>query len=127
MTEAALVSSLDMALLDLEGQAQGQPIHALLGGAVRQHVPLYANINRRTVDRTPASFAASAVVAIAAGYTSFKLAPFDEINQARCAEGDIGPALQHGLDRIWATREAIGPRPPCASTATGASIRRTLL
>ena len=108
LTEAALVSSLDMALLDLEGQAQGQPIHTLLGGAVRQHVPLYANINRRTVERTPASFAASAVVAIAAGYTSFKLAPFDEINQARCAEGDIGPALQPGLDRIRATREAIG-------------------
>ncbi len=109
LTEAALVSSLDMALLDLEGQAQGQPIHALLGGAVRQHVPLYANINRRTVERTPASFAASAAVAIAAGYTSFKLAPFDEINQARCAEGDIAPDLQHGLDRIAATREAIGP------------------
>ena len=98
-----------MALLDIEGQARGLPIHALLGGAERRQIPLYANINRRTVERTPAAFAASAAVAIAAGYTSFKLAPFDEIDQARCAEGDIAPDLQHGLDRIAATREAIGP------------------
>ncbi len=109
LTEAALVSSLDMALLDLEGQAQGRPIHALLGGAVRQHVPLYANINRRTVERTPQAFAASARAAIPAGYTSFKLAPFDEITPERCADGDIAVDLQHGLDRIAATREAIGP------------------
>ena len=116
-----------MALLDLEGQALGQPIHALLGGAVRQHVPLYANINRRTVERTPASFAASAAVAIAAGYTSFKLAPFDEITPERCAEGDIASTCSTGSTGSRRREMRSARRPRCASTATGASIRRTPL
>ncbi len=106
---AALASALDMALLDLEGQRRDLPIHALLGGAVRQAVPLYANINRRTVERTPVAFGASAAAAGTAGYTIFKLAPFDEIDQARCAEGDIAGALEPGLERIAASRTAIGP------------------
>lgn len=109
LAEAALASSLDTALLDLEGQGLGRPVHALLGGAVRRRIPLYANINRRTVERTPEAFAASALAALAEGYTIFKLAPFDEIDQARCAEGDIAPALRPGLERIAAARETIGP------------------
>jgi galactonate dehydratase len=107
--EAALVSSLDMALLDLEGQAQGRPIHALLGGAVRDRIPLYANINRRTVERTPAAFAASARVAAQAGYTIFKLAPFDDVTPERCARGEVATLVEAALARIAATREAIGP------------------
>lgn len=107
--EAALVSSLDMALLDLEGQARGLPIHALLGGAVRDRIPLYANINRRTVDRTPEAFAAGARVAAEAGYAMFKLAPFDDITPERCAAGDVAALVDAGLARIAATREAIGP------------------
>jgi galactonate dehydratase len=107
--EAALVSSLDMALLDLEGQARGLPIHALLGGAVRDRIPLYANINRRTVERTPEAFAASARVAAEAGYTIFKLAPFDDVTPERCAQGEAAALVEAGLARIAATREAIGP------------------
>jgi galactonate dehydratase len=110
LAEAAFASSLDMALLDLQGQALGKPIHALLGGAVRQDIPLYANINRRTAPRTPEGFAASAGVAIAAGYTIFKLAPFDEVSVERCAGGDIASLMAPGLARIRATREAIGPK-----------------
>ncbi|MEZ5866256.1 MAG: mandelate racemase/muconate lactonizing enzyme family protein [Geminicoccaceae bacterium] len=109
IAEAAFASSLDMALLDLQGQAAGKPIHALLGDAVRQDIPLYANINRRTAPRTPEGFAASAGVAIAAGYTIFKLAPFDEVSVERCAGGDIAALIAPGLARIRATREAIGP------------------
>ncbi len=110
LAEAAFVSSLDMALLDLQGQAAGRPVHALLGDLVRRDIPLYANINRRTAPRTPEGFAASAGVAIAAGYTIFKLAPFDEVSVERCAGGDIPSLIEPGLARIRATREAIGPQ-----------------
>lgn len=36
------ISAIDIALWDLWGQSLGQPIHALLGGAVRDHVVAYA-------------------------------------------------------------------------------------
>jgi galactonate dehydratase len=41
-----VLSAFEQALWDLAGQAAGQPIHALFGGALREAVPLYANINR---------------------------------------------------------------------------------
>lgn len=34
-------SAIDIALWDLWGQALGQPIHTLLGGRVREHIPVY--------------------------------------------------------------------------------------
>jgi len=108
LAESALRSSLDMALCDLEGQRLGQPIHALLGGARRDKVMLYANINRRTTPRTPDAFAASARLAAARGYGVFKLAPFDEITPAACGRNDLDALLQPGLARIAAAREAIG-------------------
>ena len=38
------MSAVDMALWDLCGRAVGQPVHALLGGAVRDHVVPYASL-----------------------------------------------------------------------------------
>jgi galactonate dehydratase len=55
-----VLSAFEGALWDLAGQEQGRPIHALLGGALRETVPLYANINRGTNPRTPEGFAAAA-------------------------------------------------------------------
>jgi galactonate dehydratase len=109
MAHAALRSSLDMALLDLEGQRTGQPVHALLGGARRDKVLLYANINRRTTPRTPEAFAASARLAADRGYGIFKLAPFDEITPEVCREDDLDALLELGLGRIAAARAAVGP------------------
>jgi len=111
IAEAALSSAVDMALLDLQAQAQGEPLHVLLGGARRTAVEVYANINRRTTDRSPQGFAASARHALGAGFRSIKIAPFDEVDIQTCeaAEG-FGTAFQCGLDRIAATRAAIGPQ-----------------
>ena len=55
-----MASALEQALWDLAGQRAGQPIHAMLGGALREPVPLYANINRGANPRTPEGFAAAA-------------------------------------------------------------------
>src|SRR5262245_8801443 len=35
------ISAIDIALWDLKGRAVGRPVHALLGGALRQRVPAY--------------------------------------------------------------------------------------
>ena len=106
LAAAAAVSAIDHALWDIAGRRAGQSVAAMLGGPRRATVPLYANINRRTVDRRPESFAASACAALAAGFTAVKIAPFDEMTPGLpVAAGAIGP----GLDRIAAARAAIGP------------------
>jgi galactonate dehydratase len=108
--ESAAISGLDQALHDLAARSQGVSIATLIGGERRRKVGLYANINRRTRDRTPAGFAKSAQVAIDAGYTAFKIAPFDEVTPEGCAEPGFNAALDSGLARIAAVRQAIGPQ-----------------
>ena len=108
LPEAAIASALDQALWDLAGQRAGKPLWRVLGGDERR-IPLYANINRRTVDRRPRGFAASAHHAAARGATRFKVAPFDDLTPS-IADGDDGRRLiDAGIARIAATREAAGP------------------
>lgn len=104
-----VLSAFEGALWDLAGQAAGQPIHALLGGALRPRIPLYANINRGTNPRTPEGFSAAATRAMAAGFTAFKLAPFDPIIWEDAAEPGWRAGYAQGLARIAAVRAAIGP------------------
>jgi galactonate dehydratase len=54
--------------LDLHVQDVGTSVCQMLGGAPRTQVPLYVNINRRTVQRTPEAFAQSAIDAMTAGF-----------------------------------------------------------
>ena len=105
--EAGIVSALDQALWSLHAQARGQSLAEVLGSG-QSRVPVYANINRRTERRTPEGFAASAEAAMAAGHVAFKVAPFDEVNPTLCSQGDGVRAMQAGLARVAAVREAIG-------------------
>ncbi len=105
--QAGVVSALDQALWCLHAEAQGQSLARALG-MQRDQVPVYANINRRTELRTPEGFAASAEAALASGHTAFKLAPFDEVTPAVCAEGNGVRAMRKGLDRVAAVRGVIG-------------------
>ena len=107
MEQAGVVSALDQALWGLHAQTNGQSLAEAVG-AKRDRVPVYANINRRTEVRTPEGFAASAEAAMAAGHAAFKLAPFDEVSPAVCAQGDGVRALRKGLERVAAVREVIG-------------------
>ena len=100
---AAIISALDHTLWDIEGQRQGRPIHELLGKQHSAIIPLYANINRRTTDRSPAAFAESALRAVADGYDAIKIAPFDNVSPGSSA------GITDGLARAAAVRDAIGP------------------
>ncbi|MDA8050654.1 MAG: hypothetical protein M0002_11715 [Rhodospirillales bacterium] len=106
---AALHCALDQALWDVAARRAGVPLATALGGARRTAVPLYANVNRRTRERSPASFARSAATAAAAGFRAVKIAPFDEVDEPARARGEARAAAAPGLNRIAAVRAAIGP------------------
>lgn len=105
----AVLSAFEQALWDLAGQAAGRPIHALLGGRLRDAVPLYANINRGANPRTPEGFAAAARRAAAEGFRAVKLAPFEPLVWEDTADAAQRGAYAQGLARIAAVRGAVGP------------------
>jgi galactonate dehydratase len=104
-----MLSAIEQALWDIAGQALGQPIHTLLGGALRDAVPLYANINRGTNPRTPEGFAAAARRALDAGFRAIKLAPFDPIVWEDAADPAWRAGYAEGIARIAAVRQEVGP------------------
>jgi galactonate dehydratase len=106
---AALWSAFSLACDDLASQIAGKPLTALYGGDPSATIPLYANINRRTVDRSPQGFSKSARHACNRGFTAFKIAPFDTVTPSLCAKGEAGDAITAGLERIAAVRAEIGP------------------
>ena len=110
LVQAAVVSAVDLALWDLRARDQGVRLVDALGGAHRESVPMYANINRRTEVRTAEGFAQSARDALAVGYGALKLAPFDEVSPLVCARGDGIAAMQAGLSRVAAVRAVSGPK-----------------
>ena len=105
--EAGVVSAIDQALWSLHAQMDGRSLARALG-VQRERIPVYANINRRTEDRSPSGFAASAQAAIEAGHVAFKVAPFDEVSPEICAQGEGVAAMQAGLARMAAVRDAVG-------------------
>jgi len=102
-------SGLEQALWDLLGQSLGAPIHALMGGAVRERIRLYANINRHVEARSPEAFAIAAAAAVSEGFTGIKLAPFDEVSGASRRRTATDAPWRLGIQRVRAVREAIGP------------------
>jgi len=102
------LSGLEQALWDILGQHLGVPVHRLFGGAVRDRLRLYANINRHVNDRTPAGFARAAARAADQGFTAIKLAPFDEMRPPYHRATGLHADWQAGVARVRAVRQAIG-------------------
>jgi galactonate dehydratase len=101
-------SAIEQALWDILGQSLDAPIRALFGGAVRESIRLYANINRAVTDRSPEGFASMAARAVEEGFTAVKLAPFDEVSGwARIRSGSAA-SWRAGIDRVRAVRRAVG-------------------
>jgi len=106
---ATAASAVEQALWDVRAQVEGAALPALLGaGPDVRAVPLYANINRATVDRSPAGFAANAGQAVQDGFRAVKLAPFDEVIYD-AAPADRRRLAETGLERVVAVRAQVGP------------------
>jgi galactonate dehydratase len=97
------IAIVEMACWDIVGQALGVPVYQLLGGAVRERIPAYAN-GWYTVERTPAEFHAAARKVVARGYRALKVDPFGagfyELTRAE---------KLRSIALIEAVRDAVGP------------------
>ena len=105
----AIRSAIRQAYVDARAREQGVPACVLLGGKRRDRVPLYANINRATVDRSPGGCARSARAALQRGFTAIKIAPFDGVTPDALDRVETRRAIETGIDRVEAMREAVGP------------------
>lgn len=102
------LSAIEQALWDIAGQHLGVPVHALFGGAVRERVRLYANINRHVTDRSPGGFARAARQAVDEGFGAIKLAPFDEVRAPDHVRTGPRAAWRAGVARVAAVRAEVG-------------------
>jgi galactonate dehydratase len=102
------LSGVEQALWDIVGQELGVPLHRLFGGALRDRLRLYANINRHVRERSPQGFATAAAQAVDEGFGAIKLAPFDELNQPDHIRTGPKAAWRVGVERVRAVRQAIG-------------------
>lgn len=97
-------SAVEIALWDLVGKKAGLPLHAMLGGAMRDQVRVYANgwwYGAAGID----AIVERAVAVKAQGYTAMKWDPFPGPWRTfiTAAEED------HAVDCVRAVREAVGP------------------
>jgi galactonate dehydratase len=97
------ISLAEIACWDIMGKALGEPVYRLLGGAVRDSIPAYAN-GWYTVERTPEDFHQAATRVVERGYRALKLDPFGS------ASGELGRReLADAVALVEAVRDAIGP------------------
>ncbi|MDA0232107.1 MAG: mandelate racemase/muconate lactonizing enzyme family protein, partial [Chloroflexi bacterium] len=97
------MAGIEMACWDITGKALGVPVHALLGGKMRDSVRVYAN-GWYSGDRTPEGFADRAKVVTGKGYTALKFDPFGTAYLTMSKrESREAEAL------VAAVRESVGP------------------
>ncbi len=97
------IATLEIACWDIVGQALGQPVYRLLGGAVRERIKAYAN-GWYTGERTPEEFHAAAQRVVAKGYRALKFDPFG----SGFYELDIAEKGRV-IELVEAVRAAVGP------------------
>jgi galactonate dehydratase len=97
---SSAVAGLDQALWDIAGKAYGAPVHALLGGPVRDRVRVYAWVGGDEPDEI-----ADAVTAhVEAGMTAVKMNA-----SGRLASVPTMAEVARIVERVAAAREALGP------------------
>jgi galactonate dehydratase len=103
MIACAGLSGVAQALLDLRGKALGVPAWQLLGGAIHERVPVYANA-WYTVEREASAIAERALVVLEKGYRELKIDPFGPGSYELTA-----PEERLSLAILGAVRDAVGP------------------
>ena len=106
----SVISGIDIALWDIKGKALGRPVCDLLGGRVRDSIPMYKGFGG---GNTPEDAAKSAREEVAAGFTAIKFCPFDHERQ-HYKEGYVDGAIsaegeELAIAKVAAVRQAVGP------------------
>ncbi|MDA4123528.1 MAG: mandelate racemase/muconate lactonizing enzyme family protein [Thaumarchaeota archaeon] len=96
------LSAVETACWDIVGKHYGAPIHALLGGAIRDKVKVYAN-GWYTHVSTPEEFAERAKEVVKKGYRAIKFDPFGTSYLSASTED-----IRSYVRIIGAVREAVG-------------------
>ncbi|HEX4262367.1 MAG TPA: galactonate dehydratase [Acetobacteraceae bacterium] len=94
------VAGIDQALWDIKGRALGVPVHALLGGQLRDRIRVYSWIGG---DR-PADVATAARAVVARGFTAVKMNGTEEMQFV-----DSHARVDAAVANVAAVREAVGP------------------
>src|ERR1051326_1336900 len=106
----AMVSAIDIALWDIKGQALGVPIYELLGGAVRDAIPLYTHFQYTP---TVEHMRENARAEVERGSRAIKTDPFmaaGGLSNVRYIDGQIDRTVENtGIAMIAAIRDAVGP------------------
>ncbi len=112
-----LISAIDIALWDLKGKVLGVPIYQLLGGPVRDKVPVYTHIPSPLSDPDMDVMVAveAAKRARAGGFEAIKTDPFRRQWRGNAPTGGemverLSPGeARRAADWMMALREALGP------------------
>ena len=98
------LSGIEHALWDIKGKLAGLPVYELLGGKLRDSVPVYANHMFFAGLSAPDAYAERAAEAVARGYRAVKIDPFG------AARGTLRPPeLRQAMAIVRAVRDAVGP------------------
>jgi L-alanine-DL-glutamate epimerase-like enolase superfamily enzyme len=100
-----VLSAIENALWDIAGKAAGLPVHALLGGAVHDRLPLYASAGTPTLSLE--QLAAQAAAARAKGFRGYKMRanffvyqPEVEAERVAAARQAVGSSMKLALDAV---------------------------
>ena len=104
---AVLTSGINSAFIDLIAKNKNITVAKELGGVVNPEIDVYANFNRRTIDRSVEGMKKSAKDVKKNGFTAFKIAPFDEVFPSQ-SKLDFYKSLLKGIERIDAIKSILG-------------------
>jgi galactonate dehydratase len=102
------LSAIDQALWDIAGKAANLPVHRLLGGAVRDRIPVYLNQWYRGA-RSPEELVEKAVAAVAGGSRALKWYPFRFLPMGSQNYMLSSGEMRRAVGEVEAVRRAVGP------------------
>jgi len=118
---SSAVAGIDQALWDIAGKSCGLPVHALLGGAVRDQVRVYAWVG----GDEPSELAEQVAAQVEAGFTAVKMNACGRMSPL-ASPAEVEAVVQ----RAATAREALGPGRDlaidCHGRFTPATARRIL-
>jgi L-alanine-DL-glutamate epimerase-like enolase superfamily enzyme len=102
-------SGLEIALWDILGKAAGLPIYRLLGGPVRERIPIKMSISGAAPERAAELARWALAQGLKAAKVKVGIEPEADIARVRAVRQVVGPSFRLGVDANggWASRVAI--------------------